>query len=126
MSLSHVQIKERLEEIEEDLGKRQEPYAKAAEDYYRHLPRWNLEEAKAMLQADGGTVSEKRANAHDFLARTQPELYHDHMQREAVYQGHRAAIRVLEARSMIGMSLLRAETREQPSMGQPSWTGAAA
>lgn len=125
MSLSYEAIKERLEQIESDLGEKQEPYAEAAEEYYRHLPKWNLEEAKAMLQAEGSTVSEKRANAHAFLARTQNELYHDHMQKQAEYEGHRAAIRVLEARSMIGMALLKAETREQPNVS-PQWSGAAA
>lgn len=104
MSLSTPQqIMERLEEIEEDLGERQNRLETAALDWYRVVRDRDLKHAQAYMAADGQVTDKKQAA---LLASS-----HIGVEEEAAYESLKAACRVLETRSTIGMSLLKAQGR---------------
>jgi hypothetical protein len=116
MSLTYTQIVDRLEQIEIDFGERQEPFAEAAERFHKLTREYELRLARAMVAAQGKTATEKKAQALIAIAASDDSLYQDLKEAEGDYEGARAAVRVLENRSMIGMSLLKGASRE-PSGG---------
>jgi hypothetical protein len=110
--LTATQISRRLEEIERDLGDRQEPLAQAAEVYHRLTRDFELRMARAMVAADGKTATEKKAQALIAIAASDDGLYEDLTRAQGEYEGARAAVRVLETRATIGMSLAKSAPRE--------------
>ena len=124
MSLSYSQIIERLEEIEADLGERQNEYEAAADDVRRLAREFQLREAHAFMAAKGDTATERKAKATIALAAAEDGIWERMGAAEGRYEGLRAAVRVLEQRGTIGMSLLKAQTREAGP--QPQWSRKAA
>ncbi len=126
MTISPAAIQQRLEDIEADLAHRQNDYAKAAEDKHRVIRDYELRHARAFMAANGDTVNERKAQALIALAASDDGIYEAMKTAEGSYEGLRAAVKVLEQRAMIGMSLLRANSREPgaiPSGPQPQWSG---
>lgn len=102
--LTPAQIEERLQGIEEDLAVRGNAYAKAAELWYRILRQREYQHAVEFMRAGGDSVTERKQHAAEQTALIG-------VTEEATWEGLRAAIKVLEARSMILMSLLRSAGR---------------
>jgi len=109
MSLTHAQITERLERIESDLADRQARGETAAEDYHRAKRDWEEAHARHYMATEGAPTERKQAT---LLALCTGDAYKRLIVAEAGYEAWRAAMRTLEARSMIGMALLKASTRE--------------
>lgn len=103
MTLTPAQIEERLQTIDEDLGKRQNVYEAAAEAWYRALREREHRHAVEFMSAAGNTT-ERREHAKRETALIG-------MAEEAEYESLRAVVKVLEQRAMIGMSLLRSAGR---------------
>ena len=103
MTLTPAQIEQRLEDIESDLALRQPLYEQAAERWYRVLRDREYKHAVEFMKADGNTT-ERREKAKQETALIG-------LDEEATYQGLKAAISVMEARAMVGMSLLRSAGR---------------
>lgn len=104
MTLEPAEIEQRLQDLERDLGDRQNAYASAAEKSSRVCRKREHQHAVEFMKASGGTVTERKEQA-----REQTSLIGIH--EEAEYEGLRAAIKVMETRSMILMSLLRSAGR---------------
>lgn len=113
MSLTYAQIQERLEAIEADLGERQEPYAAAAEAAVRTERDMELRVARVKLQTKAETETAKKDKALDAIAAAQDDLFSSHANAQAEYAGLRSAVKVLEIRATIGMSLLKGYTRAE-------------
>lgn len=101
--LTPAQIEQRLEEIMDDLGHRQNAYGSAAEKWHRALREREHRHAVEFMEADGN-VTERRERAKRETALIG-------MSEEAEYEALRAVVKVLEQRAMIGMSLLRSAGR---------------
>lgn len=99
MTLTATEIEVRLQEIDEDLAARGPAYAAAAEAWYRILRDREHKHAIEFMKASG-TPTERKEKA-----KRETALIGLH--EEAVYEGLKAAVRVLETRATIGMSLLR-------------------
>ena len=106
MGLTVQQITERLEGIEKDMFDRQVKGEKAAEDFYRTKRDYELAYAVKFMDATG-TVTERKLKATRSLEGD--EVYRRLMEHEGAYEGWRAVMRALEARSMIGMALLKSQ-----------------
>lgn len=102
-----LKIVERLEAIEEDLEARQTDFEAAAGDFHRLVRDYELRVARASLQAQGATATEKKWRALEAIAAAEDGLYEQLKEAEGKYEGLRAAVRVLEQRATIGMSLLK-------------------
>lgn len=98
--LTLAQIEARLEEIERDLGDRQNAYENAAENWFRKLREREYRFAVEFMRASGETVTERREQARELTALLG-------LTEEAEYEGLKAAIRVMEQRAIIGMALLK-------------------
>ena len=109
VSVTVQQITERLEEIEKDLGERQEPYSLAAEAHVRTNREIELRMARVKLATKADTQTEKKDKALDAIAAAGDGLYERHVDAEAEFEGARAAIKVLETRATIGMALLKSQ-----------------
>lgn len=98
-----AQIMERLQELEEDLGKRQNLLEDAARSWY--IAKRDREKAIAttFLTTDG-TVAERKAHADKAHAA-------DGAREEAEYEALKAVCRTIETRVGIGQSLLKANGR---------------
>lgn len=103
MTLTPAQIMQRLEDIEKDLGERQNEYQQAAEDWTRENRTKEKTWAEAYMKASG-QVTDRKAAA--ILASA-----HIGEEAEARFVALKAAVNVLETRSMIGQSLLKAHGR---------------
>lgn len=101
--LSPAQIMERLEQIEQDLASRQNEYQQAAEDWHRANRDKEKSWADAYMLATG-QVTDRKAAAIQASS-------HIGADAEARYVALKAAVSVLETRSMIGQSLLKAHGR---------------
>jgi hypothetical protein len=104
-----IQIEQRLAEIEADLEERQPRYEQAAGDRARLLRNWEKRLLIATKRATGANESARKAAA--FVAAHDSddgELFEQLTDAESKEAALRAAVKVLEARSTIGMSLLRA------------------
>lgn len=95
----------RLAEIENDLAVRQNVYERAAGAWYTAQRAIGKAHAVALLSSERGSVTEKKAEAE--LA----ALAVEGREHEAEYEALKAAIRVLETRATIGMSILKAQGR---------------
>jgi hypothetical protein len=97
-------IQGRLLEIEKDLAVRQNEFERAAKEWYTAQRDIRKAYATAMLSSDAKSVTAQKAEA-EIAAQAAPGSEH-----EAAYESLKAVIRVLEQRSMILMSVLRAQT----------------
>lgn len=109
--MEYVQIVARLEAIEEDLEVRQTDYEAAAGEYHRLIRDYELRLARVSMQTKADTATEKKWRALDAVAASDDGLYEKLKEAEGKYEGLKAAVRVLEQRATIGMSLLKAQTR---------------
>jgi hypothetical protein len=100
----HVVIR-RLAEIERDLADRQGLYEETTRQWFEAQREIKKAHAEQMLRSSATSVTEKRADA-DLKALLAPGA-----EQEALYEALRAVIRVLEQRSIILMSLLRAQSQ---------------
>jgi hypothetical protein len=123
--LSPAQVIERLETIEQDLANRQNEWEEAAEDLARVTREWTLALAMVMLTVEGASKEKREATALTTLAAQQPDLYERLTESEAKVNANQKAFNVLDRRSSIGQSILRAHTREQFDAPQPQWSRAA-
>ena len=94
-----------LQAIEHDLAQRQNVFESAARDWFNAQRAVKLAYARALLQSTRASITEKKADA-DIAALTTTGVEH-----EAVYEALKAAIRVLEQRSMICMAVLKSQGR---------------
>lgn len=101
--LSPAQIMQRLEDIEADLGNRQNDLAQAAENWTRQNREKEKAWAEAYLKADGQVTDRKAAAIQASCDIGQDD--------EACYVALKAAVAVLETRATIGMALLKAHGR---------------
>lgn len=106
MGLTVQQITDRLEQIEDDVAKRQEKGETAAENFYRIKRDYELAYAKAYVQAKG-SPTEKKQQALETLEGS--ELYFNLKEHEGAYEGWKAVMRALEQRASIGQSLLKSQ-----------------
>lgn len=100
----HV-IHEKLLQIEHDLAVRQNSYEHVAGAWYRAQREIKKAWATALLSSTASSVTEKKAEA-DLAAQVVDGAEH-----EAEYEATKAALRVLEQRSMICMALLKSQGR---------------
>lgn len=98
-------VMDRLALIEEDLAKRQNSYEEAAERWFRAQREIGRVKARALLGSDKPSITEKKAEGD--LAAYDVEG----AAAEAEYEALRAAVKVLETRATIGMSILKAQGR---------------
>lgn len=128
MSLTYEAIQSRLEEIEDDLRERQPEFEEAAETMHKLARDYELRHARAFMAADGSTATERKAQAILAMAAADDGLFIELKEAEGKYEGLKAAIRTLETRATIGMSLLKQFANEGNSRSgpQPQWTPKAA
>lgn len=105
-----AQIHARLEEIEQDLGARQNEYEAAAGDRARLIRHWEKRLAIHSKTAKGGSADVRKAVALA-SAIEQDDLYERLTEAEGLYDAHRVVARVLETRATIGQSLLKSMGR---------------
>ncbi len=98
-------VQERLEGIERDLAERQNAYENAARQWYGAQREINRQKAYSLLNSDRKSVTEKKAEGE--LAAYDVEG----ASAEAEYEALRAAVKVLETRATIGMSILKSQGR---------------
>lgn len=104
MTLSHPQaVLERLEAIDLDLANRQPELEGAALEWFRAKRDREKRHAETFLTNDR-TVAERQARASLECATIGVEA-------EARWEALKAVVRVLEARSMIGLGVLKAQGR---------------
>lgn len=106
MSLTGQQIVERLESIERDVADRQVKGEESAESFYRAKRDYELEYAKAFIQAKG-SPTERKQQATEALEKH--PTYFALLESEGAYEGWKAVMRALEQRASIGQSLLKAQ-----------------
>ena len=111
MSLAAVRLSDpgavmdRLAEIENDLAQRQNPYEEAARKWYGAQRELVRRKAEKLLSSEAASVTEKKAEGD--LAAFDVEG----ASAEGEYEALRAAVKVLEIRATIGMSILKAQGR---------------
>jgi hypothetical protein len=110
--LTYDQILGRLEDIERDLEALQAAYENAAKEVHRKTRDFELRVARVSLSSNASTATEKKWRALDAIAAADDGLYEDLKLAEGIYEGAKAAVRVLEQRASIGQSLLKAASRE--------------
>lgn len=98
-------VMSRLEAIENDLAVRQNAYESAARAWFGAQREIVRVRAVKLLASDAASVTEKKADAD--LAAYDVEG----ASAEAEYEALRAAVKVLELRATIGMSILKAQGR---------------
>jgi hypothetical protein len=101
---------QRLSEIEQDLAIRQGDLEVAADDRARLVRDWEYRLAIAQKTAKGNDAGARKAAAL-VAAIEQDDLYERLQDAEGRWEALRAVVRVLEARSVIGMSILRSQGR---------------
>jgi hypothetical protein len=128
MPFSYSDIIERLEAIEVDLADRQGEYAEAAAQVKRLTRDYELRLAQTKQLVEGKTETETKDRALIAIAAADDSLYADLRDAEASLDGAKAAVRVLEVRATIGMSLKKdfAHDHSASSAPEPQWSGAAA
>lgn len=95
----------RLFAIENDLAERQNPYERAAGNWYTAQREIKRAHAIALLSSTKSSVTAQRAEA-DLAA-----LACDGVEYEAEYEACKAVIRVLETRATVLQSILKAQGR---------------
>lgn len=112
MALSAIEIENRLEAIEQDMAERQSAFELAAAEKHRLAREFELRQARAFLAASGDTATERKARATEALAAADDGIWERMAEAEGRYEGLKAAVRTLETRATIGMSLLKVHSRE--------------
>ena len=102
---SPSEVTERLEAIEQDLARRQNAFEEAARQWFIAQREIVRQKALALRDSDRASVTEKKAEGD--LAAYDVQ----HASAEAEYEALRAAVKVLETRATIGMSILRSQSR---------------
>lgn len=128
MPLTYFGVQERLGEIEQDLAERQNEYEAAAEDVKKLARDYELRMARTALTTKADTATEKKWRALDAIAAAEDDLYERLKNAEGKYEGLKAAVKTLEIRATIGMSLLKTMTRESRedlvrTDREPAWSG---
>jgi len=95
----------RLEQIDVELGERQNLYEDAARRWFKAQREITRVKAKALLTSPKASVTEKKAEGD--LAAYDVEG----ADAEAEYEALKAAVRLRELRAMIGTSILKAHGR---------------
>jgi hypothetical protein len=98
-------VQARLQSIEEDLAVRQNAYERAARAWFTAQREIVRVRAVKLLSSEATSVTEKKADAD--LAAYDVEG----ASAEAEYEALRAAVKVLELRATIGMSILKSQGR---------------
>jgi hypothetical protein len=106
VTLTVQQITERLESIEQDAQDRQSKGEGAAEKFHKAKRDYELEYAKAFVQATGSPNERKQVA---LKAMDGTETMYALYEAEGAYEGWRAAMRTLELRASIGQSLLKSQ-----------------
>lgn len=109
--MEYLQIVKRLEDIEADLEARQTDFEAAAGECHRLTRDYELRLARVSLQTKADTATEKKWRALDAVAASDDGLFERFKEAEGKYEALKSAIRVLEQRATIGMSLLKAASR---------------
>jgi hypothetical protein len=104
------QVIAKLDEIERDLAGRLNDFEAAADDRARLIRDWEHRMAIHTARARGTSAEIRKANAL-VAAVEQDTLYERLTDAEARYDALRVVVKVLEDRSTIGMSILRAQGR---------------
>lgn len=102
LSTPHL-IEVRLAEIENDLAVRQNSWESAARVWFRKLREVEKDRANAYVAADGSPTEKREAGSY--------AVGEDGGVEQAEYEALRAVVKVLEARAMIGMALLKSQGR---------------
>lgn len=100
----------RLAEIENDLAERQNRYEQAAGDKARMIRDWDKRLAIARKTAKGNDADARKAAAL-VAAIEQDDLYERLKEAEGEYEASKVVVGVLDKRSAIGMSILKAQGR---------------
>lgn len=95
-----AEITARLEELERDLASRQNRYEAAAGKWHGIAREREYQHAVQFIASSGDSVTERKQHAAEHTALIGAG-------EEAEYEGLKAAIRVMEIRSMILMGLLK-------------------
>lgn len=103
-------IHARLTAVENDLATRMNNYESAASDRARLTRDWEKRLAICQTRAQGPNADSRKAKAL-VAAIEQDDLYDRLKDAEGRYEALRVVTRVLEARSTIGMSVLRSQGR---------------
>jgi hypothetical protein len=98
-------VMQKLTEIEADLAYRQNALETAARHWYQAKREIERVSARALLDSDKGSVTEKKADADLAAYDVEGAVY------EAEYEAIKAAVRVLETRASVCQSILRAQGR---------------
>jgi hypothetical protein len=107
---SPAAIMARLSEIEADFAGRMNDLEQAADDRARLLRDWEYRLALYQKKATGSSAEMRKA--HALVAAIEQDDLHERLSdAEARYDALRSVVKVLEARSVIGMSLLRSHSR---------------
>jgi len=101
---------ERLEDIEKDLGERENEFSDAADDKARLSRDWDYRLAIHQKTAKGPNKETRMAVAL-VAAIEQDDLYEKLKDAEARYDALRVVTRSMETRTSIGQSLLKAHGR---------------
>lgn len=111
MSLSTPQeVIARLTDIEDHLATNQNALESAAFSYFSLKRERDIARAKALLAQQGGTVAEREAKA--LIEVASGDIWEQFVSAEAAYEGLRLAQKSLSDRAMIGMSILRSQSRD--------------
>lgn len=94
-----------LQSIEKDLAMRQGPFEAAAGSWYTAQREIKKAYATALLSSAKASVTEKKAEADIAASLCDGSEY------EAEYEAIKAVVRILETRSTICMSILKAQGR---------------
>lgn len=90
----------RLEELEQDLASRQNDYESAAGKWHAVAREREYLYAMQFMRAPGSTVTERKQHAAEHVGMIGAS-------EEADYEALKAALRVMEIRSMVLMALLK-------------------
>ena len=113
--MDYAAVRQRLEEIEQDLGDRQNDFGMKCADYFRAKRHYEEAYAKAYVSAEGKNTDERKARA--LLSLMPSDAYKALVVAEAAYEGAKAIQRTLETRASVGQSLLRAIQQEGGGYG---------
>jgi len=99
-----------LGDIERDLAERQNDYEQAAYDVAAYARDWERRLAEKRLTAEGRDSDARKAQAL-VDAINVDGLYTTMSLAQATFEAQKSVIKVLEARAMIGMAILKAHGR---------------
>lgn len=100
----------RLEAIDTDMAERLNEYEQAAGDRARLNREWDKRMAISLAHAKGSDANARKASAL-VAAIEKDDLYQRLQEAEATYEALRVVMKVLEGRTMIGLGILRSQSR---------------